>query len=237
MANFQTHLSIGTVAGSIVSSTILSLQLVSPSDVMVLWLLAILGSMLPDIDADNSTSSRLIFNFIGFFTALCFASWFSPVFSLIGLWLSMGAIYGVIRYILMPLFASITVHRGSMHSLLSCVMFALVAVHLSVLFGKGTVFSWLAGFCVIGGMIVHLTLDELYSVNLANLEFKRSFGTALKPLSLNYPFTTATHVFICVSLIYLAPSLDPLLTALRESDILFLPWQDVDNFRSWIARW
>ena len=37
-----------------------------------------------------------------------------------------------------------------------------------------------AGIILFVGYITHLVLDELYAINLAGLELKRSFGTALK---------------------------------------------------------
>jgi hypothetical protein len=37
-----------------------------------------------------------------------------------------------------------------------------------------------AGILLFSGYITHLVLDELYAVNLAGLELKKSFGTALK---------------------------------------------------------
>jgi Tol biopolymer transport system component len=70
---------------------------------------------------------------------------------------------------------------------------------------------------------------EIYSVDLANLEFKRSFGTALKPLAVAYPFTTGAHVLVCAGLIYLAPPLNPLIDALQHNKLRFLPWQDWGN--------
>jgi hypothetical protein len=132
----------------------------------------------------------------------------------------------VIRYALLPLFERLTVHRGSVHSLLACLMFGLISVQLALLADKSIVFSWCAGVFIIIGMLVHLSLDELYSVDLNNLTIKRSFGSALKPLSLSYPLTTGAHVLTCIALIYLAPPIDPLLSALQQHQVHFLPWQE-----------
>jgi hypothetical protein len=40
--------------------------------------------------------------------------------------------------------------------------------------------SWFYGSFLFIGALVHLLLDELYSVNLSNMKMKRSSGTAMK---------------------------------------------------------
>jgi hypothetical protein len=233
MANFQTHFTAGTVASSLATSTVLSLQLVAPQEAAILWLFGVLGGMLPDIDSDNSTSLSLIFNFFALIVALALGSVFYPVLSVVGLWLVAGLSFALIRFAFLPLFENMTVHRGTVHSLLGCLMFGLIAVQLSTLAGKSEVFSWCAGVFIILGMLVHLSLDEAYSVDLANLEFKRSFGTALKPLDIDYPLTTGAHILVCALLIYFAPSPQPLITALEQGNITFLPTHDWDNLVVW----
>jgi hypothetical protein len=42
--------------------------------------------------------------------------------------------------------------------------------------------AWLFGLFVFLGFVLHLVLDELYSVDFMNTRIKRSFGTALKIL-------------------------------------------------------
>ncbi len=233
MANFQTHFSTAIVVSSIAASSVMSLQLVSADDIVVLWLLGALGGLLPDIDSDDSTSLRIIFNLLGLTAALCCGTLLYSVLSLTSLWLFAGLTFALVRYALMPLFENLTVHRGTVHSLLACTIFALAAVQLSLLNDKSIVFAWCSGLFILMGMLVHLSLDELYSVDLSNMAFKRSFGSALKPLSLSYPLTTISHLIICAALIYLAPPLTPLLTALEQSQFNFLPWQDWANLRQW----
>lgn len=50
------------------------------------------------------------------------------------------------------------------------------------------------------GYITHLILDECYSVNLSGFELKRSFGTALKLLSLRY--WKASTLFLLLGLVF-----------------------------------
>ena len=235
MANFQTHLTGGTVVSALAASSILSLQLIKPAETAVLFLLGMLGSLLPDIDSDDSTSLRLLFNLFGLIAALCMGSWLHSYLSLSGLWLVAGGAFALVRFALMPVFEYFSVHRGSLHSLLACLMFSLIAVHLALLADKNSIFAFCAGGFILLGMLTHLTLDEFYSVDLNNMEVKRSFGSALKPLAPSYPFTTAAHVIVCAVLIYFTPSTVPLINALSASDIRFLPWQDWQNLLSSVA--
>ena len=52
-----------------------------------------------------------------------------------------------------------------------------IAYHL---FGLSTVSSWLVGCFVALGYMIHLLLDEIYSVDITGARIKKSFGTALK---------------------------------------------------------
>ena len=47
-------------------------------------------------------------------------------------------------------------------------------------FKQGAVISWFLGLFLMFGAIVHLLLDEMFSVNLLGLSVKKSFGTAFK---------------------------------------------------------
>jgi hypothetical protein len=55
------------------------------------------------------------------------------------------------------------------------------------------------------GYLVHLILDELYSVDLMGRRMKKSFGTALKPFSLkNFKESLLMLILIC-GLVYISP--------------------------------
>lgn len=235
MANFQAHITAATITSTVAASTALSLHLVNQTEVIALWFLGLLGGMLPDIDSDDSTALRMVFKLLGIATALFVAMWFYAVLSIVGLWLVGGAIFALIRYGLLPLFEQVTVHRGSVHSLLACIMFGLLSVQLSVLCGTDIVFAWCSGIFIVLGMLTHLSLDEMYSVDLSGMSFKRSFGSALKPLSLDYPLATAAQVVVCTGLIYFSPSPQPLLNALNNAQFRFLPMQDLAALRQFLA--
>jgi hypothetical protein len=46
--------------------------------------------------------------------------------------------------------------------------------------GREPVVAWMAGLFVFLGYIIHLVLDEIYSVDITGARIKRSFGSALK---------------------------------------------------------
>ena len=50
---------------------------------------------------------------------------------------------------------------------------------------KADSLAWLSGGFVFLGGLIHLLLDEIYSVDLRNIKIKRSFGTALKLVDLD----------------------------------------------------
>jgi hypothetical protein len=85
----------------------------------------------------------------------------------------------------------------------------LAAVHLSLHWlDIGPEQAWLNGLFMTAGYVTHLVLDEFYSVNLLNARVKRSFGTALKPLSLRAPRASALMVLAVLAMAYAAPRPD-----------------------------
>jgi hypothetical protein len=72
-------------------------------------------------------------------------------------------------------------HRGIYHSVLAGVLFAfLTAIAYYYVLGRHEGVSWLAGGFMFIGYMVHLVLDEIYSVDVLGTRVKRSFGTAMK---------------------------------------------------------
>ncbi len=223
MANFQTHLTCAVVSSSLAASAALSFQLVNQQEVIALWLIGTFGGILPDVDSDNSTAMKIIFTIQAVIMALFVAQWLSPSLSIIGLWLVGALMFVLIRFVLIKLVAQVTVHRGSLHSLLACLMFGLITLHLNLFVGASLLFSWCAGVALVLGMLVHLFLDELYSVDFANRNIKLSFGSALKVCSLNYPLATFSQIAICTVLIYLLPDPIQLISIFQQPPVPFMP--------------
>jgi hypothetical protein len=72
---------------------------------------------------------------------------------------------------------------------------------------------WLSGFFIGFGFLVHLLLDELYSVDLTNRRMKKSFGTALKLYSYRNKTSSILMLICTLALAWITPQPQPLLKA------------------------
>ena len=124
-----------------------------------------------------------------------------------------------VRYILFSLFRSLTVHRGVFHSILAALFFALLTTCVSYYFLKQeSLFAWLSGLFISTGFIIHLLLDEIYSVDLSNSRLKRSFGTALKVYGYRSSFASMLMLLCTLGLYTVAPSTTPFINALQTAN-------------------
>jgi len=185
MANFNTHLVVGTVVTGMGASVCYAAHLSSLPLSLSLWVLGVLGSLLPDVDSDNATVLKLLFNGLALLAMAFALFWLAFRLDLVQLWIVLASVFALVRFPLMGLFKKYSRHRGNFHSLLA--VFFVGA--LSACFGhrvleQSALVCWLAAAFVAGGYLIHLILDECYSVDLSNVRIKRSFGTALKPFSM-----------------------------------------------------
>ncbi|POZ53729.1 metal-dependent hydrolase [Methylovulum psychrotolerans] len=181
MANFKTHVAVAAVASAAAASLMAYIRLISMDQTLWLTLLGTVGGMLPDIDASNSRPVRLLFTVLALISVSLTAKTLQYRYdAYIVLALALAA-YPLTRYGLFALFNRFTEHRGVFHSLLAAAFFGLMAADISYYLLHWSVLQvWLNGLFVAFGFIVHLLLDELYSVDLSNKRMKKSFGTALK---------------------------------------------------------
>ena len=184
MADFKTHLSVaGALSGAAAISTVHT-GLAEPTGALLLFSAGTIGGILPDIDSDHSIPVNLLFSCLA--TLSAFFSVFSRIstYSLAEAILLWVAVFFFVRYLVFELFKRFTVHRGVFHSLLAAVFFCfLCATVLYDVFALSSVLAWLSGLFILFGYLVHLLLDELYSVDMVGIRLKKSFGTALKPIS------------------------------------------------------
>ncbi len=180
MANFRTHITVA--AGGSIAATAVCVQagFVDHTQGLLLIALGTLAGILPDIDSDHSIPTRLIFNVISVAVAI------AVLFALPGqvhlLYLLGTALLSAlfVRYIAYAIFAGITEHRGLFHSLPAALLFGLATVSTGIhVLGWSLHFAWLSAGFVSGGYLLHLMLDELYSVNFMGSSIKKSFGSAL----------------------------------------------------------
>ena len=181
MANFPTHIAVGTVVSGVLATVTVAADMVAPENIVAVTLAGVLGSVLPDIDLEDSRPGRAMFAGLGVFFS--FVVLFSlerkySIAEMLVLWL--GTLLFV-RYVAKEIFFRINYHRGVWHSILAMVFCSLLTAWVySKLLGKDEGVAWLAaGFLAIG-FLTHLILDELYSVDVMDTRIKASFGTALK---------------------------------------------------------
>ncbi len=215
MANFNTHLNVATITSGLASATLLSATHIDFNSALWLWFLGTIGGLLPDIDSDNSTSLDTIFAMFTLTAVLITLRYITEgVFKeirFIELIATSLIVYGIMRFVIRPLFEKITIHRGSCHSLVFLLLSSLLVTQLTWRLSYNyaqhpDIIAWFSGGFIFLGGFIHLLLDEIYSVDLLNIKIKRSFGTALKLADFNHKGITLLLFIAIIGLAYIAPS-------------------------------
>ena len=181
MANFPTHIAVGTLVAGTVATITLAADVVTAENLVAVTMAGVLGSVLPDIDLKDSRPSRAMFSGLAVFFA--FAVLFTTaghysVAEMLVLWIGTQVF---VRYGAKTVFHKLSYHRGIWHSILAAVFCAFVtaAVYKHIL-GRHEGVAWLAAAFMFIGYMTHLVLDEIYSVDVMDTRIKSSFGTAIK---------------------------------------------------------
>ena len=212
MADFKTHISVGLGVCGIVATVLHAAGFVSTQQLVWLTCLGTVGSLLPDIDSDNSIPVKISFTVMSLVAALFTVNVCLSHFSFLLVCVFGLAAYVSVRYGCFYLFTQLTRHRGMIHSLPCGLWFGLMVSVLFYHFQHPLVFAWLCGIFVLLGFVVHLVLDECYSVNLLGVSIKRSFGSAFKLFSFRYVRSSVVvYVLLVVSYYTMAPPVKPLL--------------------------
>jgi hypothetical protein len=214
MANFNTHLSVAIAASAGVAVLAVNTHVMTITDAP--WMIAFgaIGGMLPDIDSGHSTPIKLFFTTLALITLLTVINVFKNSYQPYIVLLMAAVAYVLVRYTLLALFDHFTDHRGIFHSILTAVFFCLLMVCIGCYFLHwDNLHSWLSGVFIGFGFIIHLLLDELYSVDLSNKRMKKSFGTALKLYSYNNKTTSAIMAVCTLALAWITPQPQPLIKA------------------------
>lgn len=207
MANFPTHIAIGTIVSGALATVTLAADVVAPENLVAVTLAGVLGSVLPDIDLKDSRPSQALFAGLGVFFG--FAVLFSlenkySVAEMLAMWL--GTLLAV-RYLARPFFHHMSYHRGIWHSLAAAVFCSCAtAVVYYYLLGRHEGVCWLAAGFMMVGFLTHLVLDEIYSVDVMDTRIKASFGTAMKLADFKHPFHSIAMVAAAMAAFLLAPS-------------------------------
>lgn len=181
MANFTTHIAVGTVVSGAAATLTLAADVIAPESLIAVTLAGVVGSVLPDIDLKDSRPSRALFAGLGVFFSFIVLFSMATKYSIAEMWIAwLGTLVGV-RYLGHAMFTKFSYHRGIWHSLIAGAFFwFFTAVIFKYLLDFHEGVAWLAGGFVFLGYITHLVLDELYSVDVYDTRIKASFGTALK---------------------------------------------------------
>jgi membrane-bound metal-dependent hydrolase YbcI (DUF457 family) len=206
MANFNTHLFVAASASGIAAVTASNKEFFDLLDIPWFIFLGTMGGLLPDIDSDSSKPLHILFNSLGVFIAILAILAFKNQYLMQHIFIIAVGSFLIIRYPLLAIFKIMTVHRGVFHSLFSAAFFTLLTVCINFyVFTNNSQFSWLSGLFLGFGFIVHLLLDELYGVNLAGVQLKRSFGTAFKLFSWRYKAASLSMLSAAILLYYFSP--------------------------------
>ena len=125
MANFPTHIAVGTVVSGALATVTVAADMVAPENIVAVTLAGVLGSVLPDIDLEDSRPARAMFSGLAIFFSFAVLFGLERKYSIaemLVLWL--GTLFFV-RYVAKEVFFRFSYHRGVWHSLLAMVFCAL----------------------------------------------------------------------------------------------------------------
>ncbi len=119
MANFTTHIAVGTIAAGALATITLAADVIAPENLVAVTMAGVLGSVLPDIDLKESRPSRAMFAGLAIFFSFAVLFSFATKYSIAELWVLWLGTLILVRYGLHNAFHHLAVHRGIWHSLLA----------------------------------------------------------------------------------------------------------------------
>ncbi|MGE5512152.1 MAG: metal-dependent hydrolase, partial [Bacteroidota bacterium] len=245
MANFTTHIAVGTIVSGALATLTLAADVVAPENLIAVTMAGVLGSVLPDIDLKDSRPSRAMFSGLAVFFSFVVLFTLAHRLSVAELWiLWLGTLF-VVRYVVHFIFHRMSYHRGIYHSILAGLFFAFFTAAVFRLLGRPDGVAWLAGGFMFIGYLVHLTLDEIYSVDVMDTRVKASFGTALKFIDRKHPGHSTAMAIATIAIFMLTPSMRTFVDGIRSREVWaglhqrLLPkdrWFGVVNLRGRVAQ-
>jgi uncharacterized membrane protein YoaK (UPF0700 family) len=181
MANFNTHLAVASVGSGLCATVALAGHAAPNNYLLTLTLAGTIGGILPDIDLERAVPARMLFSVLGIVAAFIALFTLQEQHSIAELWLVWLGAYFITRFGIYKAFEKRTHHRGIFHSILAGVFFMILTADIfSRVLGQPAAQAWLTGLFLFIGFLIHLALDEIYSVDVEGRTIKKSFGTALK---------------------------------------------------------
>ena len=230
MAAFGVHLGVGLTVSGVAATTALVAGLATPGQTLACLGLGTLGSLLPDLDADSSAPVKVSFTLaavgLAFLAMFLSTDRFPSVAELLAVWVTT---FLLARWLLFAVLTRVTVHRGMLHSLPAAAFFGMACAAVAHrTLDTPPLIAWTAGAFVTLGYLVHLLLDEVYSVNLFGARTRRSLGSATKLWSRRGAAASLATYLAAVAAFVLAPPPDPLVDALTDPT-----WQGQVRDRLW----
>jgi LexA-binding, inner membrane-associated putative hydrolase len=206
MANFPTHILVGTVVAGSLATLTLAADVIAPENLVAVTLAGCVGSVLPDIDLKDSRPSKALFAGLAIFFSFALLFHFAPHLSILEMWsLWIGTLLFVL-FGLQKLFHKYAVHRGVWHTIAAALVCSFAtAIFFYYVLGRPDGVGWLAAGFMFIGYLTHLTLDEIYSVDVLGAHIKKSFGTALKFVDMRYKIATAAMLAAGAALLLIVP--------------------------------
>ncbi len=189
MASFRSHISLGIASGILGGGALISLALLDvPSFLLVVFVAAVLGSVLPDMDSDSGIPFHVSFGSFAVVAAVLTGSsaYREMPDNLVRVALWAAGAFGFVYLILGALFKRFTRHRGMAHSLPAALLAGIATFFLAVHFSFTDMEAFVLAVAMMVGYVGHLVLDELYAaVNFHGTPFvpNKALGSALKLFS------------------------------------------------------
>jgi hypothetical protein len=207
LASFEQHINISIVATGIIIVPLHHAGILSTYDSLISLSLGSIGGILPDLDSDNSKPVQIVYKMLSIFLPLLFLFSFGDNLSLLHLAIAWLISSIVLSFTVFKLFVMMTSHRGIFHSVPMGILFSQLTILLSIhIFHTSLHLALTNGFFIFYGFIIHLLLDELFSLNALGIKIKKSFGTAFK----FYDKNNLIGTFILYVLIIILATLIPI---------------------------
>lgn len=207
MAGFKQHISVASIVSSALSTTVYTFHLVTQLELIILFILCLFGTSLPDLDSNTSKPLRTTYNFLSMIIPSLLLYYLikleiitnveNNMFVLLGAFL----IFFLIFFFFFRMMMQKTKHRGVIHSLPMGVLFSLITISITSYFNYPKNFILLSGLFVFVGFVVHLFLDEIHSA----IKMKKSFGSAFKFIAKDNLYGTLVTYILIFLFVYALP--------------------------------
>lgn len=202
MPGYRTHITASSVCGALLGGAAWRFGDISVVSSVFAGALCAVGGLIPDIDSKTSQSFRRCLAILAGFSSLMLVSRLrdfpldAEAVAIIG-----GGNFVLVWFFIGHLIQRLTVHRGMCHSIPT----AIISGEIIFLLSSGSLFERnFNGMAIFLGVMIHLTLDEFYSVetgakSISGVRIKRSFGSALKLINFDdWKASLATFVILIV---------------------------------------